>query len=412
MTTPTTLSDERLRYLADHPASALVAPAPFGSDGTHRLRQSELEALAREALAARSLPEGVPTHRHVKRGTEYTLIAYGHWTGINQVVEDGADLSVREDAPGLWSACEQYERESGQWASLQTGKPMALGDVVAIYRSVDDDSLWVRPREEFEDGRFITLPRLAANTPSPEGVGTMEGVAFQYRVAPWMRACFGPEISNDRLERGDRALEEMLEMLQSGDYPRERVAALTEYVYSRPKGDPHQEVGGVMVTLAAYCLAHNLDMHAAGEDELARINTPETIAKIRAKQAAKPTGSALPVAIAAPAQPVTVKGEPVAHMTEQDALWLDAKGTVDCRLYRLPMGSRWTVPLYRASPIQDGTAATREEVIEECAKVAEAESEAQALSHKEAIELTDPARRLGKRIAKAIRALSLAGRSK
>jgi hypothetical protein len=28
---------------------------------------------------------------------------------------------------------------------------------VAIYRSVDDGSLWVRPREEFEDGRFAAL---------------------------------------------------------------------------------------------------------------------------------------------------------------------------------------------------------------------------------------------------------------
>jgi hypothetical protein len=44
-------------------------------------------------------------------------------------------------------------------------------------------------------------------------------VSFQQRVDPWMEACFGREISNDRLERGDRLLEEVLELLQSGDYP-------------------------------------------------------------------------------------------------------------------------------------------------------------------------------------------------
>lgn len=111
---------------------------------------------------------------------------------------------------------------------------------------------------------------------------------------PWMLECFGPVIPFDKLERGDRLLEEVLELLQSGDYPEERVAALTKYSYGRPKGEPHQEVGGVMITLAAYCLAHDLDLDQAGEDELARIWTK--VEAIRAEQAAKPTDSALPVA--------------------------------------------------------------------------------------------------------------------
>ncbi|MDK4704298.1 hypothetical protein PH562_18745 [Rhizobium sp. CNPSo 4062] len=117
--------------------------------------------------------------------------------------------------------------------------------------------------------------------------------SFQSRVQPWMMACFGSEISADKLERGDRFLEEALELLQSGDYPKSRAYALIEYVFGRDKGEPAQEVGGVMVTLAAYCLAHGIDMHQAGEIELARIWTK--VEKIRAKQAAKPTGSALPI---------------------------------------------------------------------------------------------------------------------
>lgn len=128
---------------------------------------------------------------------------------------------------------------------------------------------------------------------------------FQARVSPWMQECFGPVVSADRVERGDRFLEEVLELLQSGDYSPERVAALVAYTYGRPKGEPGQEVGGVMVTLAAYCLAHGLDMHQAGETELARINVPATIAKIREKQAAKPKGSALPVAQGLPPAPET-----------------------------------------------------------------------------------------------------------
>jgi hypothetical protein len=116
---------------------------------------------------------------------------------------------------------------------------------------------------------------------------------LQSRVWPWMLACFGEEIANDREERGDRLLEEVFELLQSGGYDSARVLALRDYVWSRDVGEPSQEVGGVMITLAAYCLAHGLDMHAAGDAELARIWTK--VEQIRAKQAAKPGGSALPI---------------------------------------------------------------------------------------------------------------------
>jgi hypothetical protein len=123
----------------------------------------------------------------------------------------------------------------------------------------------------------------------------MDQQHLQPRVQPWMMACFGPEISADRVERGDRLLEEVFEFLQSCGYDVKRVAALRDYVWGREPGVPFQEAGGVMITLAAYCLAHELDMHAAGEAELVRIWTK--VEKIRAKQAAKPTGSALPVAV-------------------------------------------------------------------------------------------------------------------
>ncbi|MEX0409334.1 hypothetical protein ABGN05_27200 [Aquibium sp. LZ166] len=39
----------------------------------------------------------------------------------------------------------------------------------------------------------------------------------------------------------------------------------------RDLGEPHQEVGGVMVTLAALCAANGLDMERSGAQELDRI---------------------------------------------------------------------------------------------------------------------------------------------
>lgn len=127
---------------------------------------------------------------------------------------------------------------------------------------------------------------------------------FQQRVQPWMLACFGAEICADVLERNHRFFEEAGELVQACGMTREEAHVLVDYTWSRPAGEPAQEVGGVMVTLAALCFANGLDMHAAGETELARINVPATIEKIRAKQAAKPKHSPLPEVPAQAAEPV------------------------------------------------------------------------------------------------------------
>jgi hypothetical protein len=124
--------------------------------------------------------------------------------------------------------------------------------------------------------------------------------AFQARVHPWMIACFGAAIATDAIERNHRFFEEAAELVQACGMTASEAHQLVDYTWSRPVGEKNQEAGGVMVTLAALCLAQGLDMHAAGETELARISAPETMAKIRAKQAAKPKHSPLPES--APAQ--------------------------------------------------------------------------------------------------------------
>lgn len=121
---------------------------------------------------------------------------------------------------------------------------------------------------------------------SPEQVINL-GQTFQAGVAEWLGHCFLPSLYSNMTERGDRLLEEVLELLQAHEYDQSRVATLVAYVFGRPVGEPVQEVGGVMVTLAAYCAVAGLDMQAAGDAELARINLPEVMAKLRAKQEAK-----------------------------------------------------------------------------------------------------------------------------
>lgn len=116
--------------------------------------------------------------------------------------------------------------------------------------------------------------------------------AFQSRVSEWMLACFGAEITTDRTERCHRFLEEALELVQALGSTSSEAHQLVDYVFGRPAGELRQEVGGVMVTLAALCGAAGIDMSEEGEAELARIWTK--IEKIRAKHAAKPKHSPLP----------------------------------------------------------------------------------------------------------------------
>ena len=115
---------------------------------------------------------------------------------------------------------------------------------------------------------------------------------FQAAVHEWMLRCFGSAIAADKTERSHRFLEESLELVQAAGTTREEALKLVDYVYGRPTGELHQEVGGTLVTLAALCQAQGIAMEIAGELELNRVWGK--IEQIRAKQAAKPKFSPLP----------------------------------------------------------------------------------------------------------------------
>lgn len=170
------------------------------------------------------------------------------------------------------------------------------------------------------------LAALPTDTVQP--VGGVDREAFQARVLPWLMECFGADIAANIEERCDRFIEEALEQVQALGWDKARAIALVDYVYGRPAGEPHQEAGGVMVTFAALCQAAGLDMQKAGDDELARIMRPEIVQKIRAKQAAKPAGSALPVALYATAPTAGSDGE---HVCE----WRLIAETQDAQYFRV-----------------------------------------------------------------------------
>jgi hypothetical protein len=150
----------------------------------------------------------------------------------------------------------------------------------------------------------------------------VSGESYQRRVQHWLMACFSMEVCRDGAERNHRFLEEALELVQSLGCTASEAHQLVDYVYGRPDGDVNQEMGGVMVTLAALASCHDIDMAAAGETELARVWTK--IDAIRAKQAAKPKHSPLPAApalaaIQARSQPVSNREALAEHLHDRFA---------------------------------------------------------------------------------------------
>jgi NTP pyrophosphatase (non-canonical NTP hydrolase) len=84
-----------------------------------------------------------------------------------------------------------------------------------------------------------------------------------------------------------RFLEEALELAQALGMTEAECQRVARYVFSRPIGQPGQEVGGVMVTLAALCHKTGIDMQGEADREAARIDTSEMRLKIFEKQAFK-----------------------------------------------------------------------------------------------------------------------------
>ena len=117
---------------------------------------------------------------------------------------------------------------------------------------------------------------------------------YEKQVAQWCRDCFGNAIAFDTSERNFRFLEEALELVQSLDCTKEDALQLVDYVYGREAGDPGQEVGGVMITLAALTAANLLGLDASAVQELERIQKPEIVDKIRSKHLSKSHPGPLP----------------------------------------------------------------------------------------------------------------------
>jgi hypothetical protein len=95
----------------------------------------------------------------------------------------------------------------------------------------------------------------------------------QAKIATWAKQAFGEEHCTDHQVRGLRLLEEAIEFAQSVGVPEAQCAKLISYVYSRPAGDPMQELGGVGVTWMLAAESYRIKAFAALDKEVARIHS-------------------------------------------------------------------------------------------------------------------------------------------
>lgn len=92
----------------------------------------------------------------------------------------------------------------------------------------------------------------------------------QAAITEWTRSTFG-EATLCKEERVMRLLEEVVELAQAEGVPFEVVRRIAGHVYAKPPGRAEQEVGGITITLAAYCGVTGLSAEECEKKEFARV---------------------------------------------------------------------------------------------------------------------------------------------
>lgn len=147
-------------------------------------------------------------------------------------------------------------------------------------------------------------PPAPARAPEPAAVES-----YQDRVKAACAVLFEGD-PTDVAERRDRFAEEALETCQAFGMTRDDMRALVDYTFGRPLGEPAKEIGAAMTTLASLCVYAGGDLMACAEADLAKLQQPETIARIRAKRATRHGRGSLPgLSSPAPEDRQVVAGE-------------------------------------------------------------------------------------------------------
>lgn len=117
----------------------------------------------------------------------------------------------------------------------------------------------------------------------------------QAKIFAWARQAFGIEQATSLTQRGLRLLEEAVEAFQAVNGSVSTAHKLVDYVFSRPIGALHQEIGGVSVCLLAIAAAAGLSADEEERREVSRV-LAKPVKEFTARNEAKNSAGFLAVA--------------------------------------------------------------------------------------------------------------------
>lgn len=216
------------------------------------------DAIRRVLLAFTVTPTGIDVARYGEVAIEIVRILTSLPPIDRGAGEEKKSLDILACAiRALEADCAEAKKQLSNpecWYDLASGKVFAYEQAIGTIRVIMTDS---------------GLPALI-----PEAVKVEEGENErenrQASVFEWAVHCFG-DIARNLHERVSRQLEEALELAQAEGLDKQRAHDLIEYVYSRPAGDPAQEIGGILITVMAYCGAKGLSAQECEVREYKRI---------------------------------------------------------------------------------------------------------------------------------------------
>lgn len=101
--------------------------------------------------------------KHVKRGTFYSVLG-AYPLSCQGFVMEGDQLKIlaHENSGQARIVPDAYEATPEEYflmrGELQSETPLGSGEMMMVYQSRDPDGkIWIRPIDEFNDGRFVRM---------------------------------------------------------------------------------------------------------------------------------------------------------------------------------------------------------------------------------------------------------------